>query len=173
MIKQTWEISNEERNRILSLHESATKNHYLMSEQYGDPKLMHAQESGEDTWRLCSYTIIKKGTDYYIQTDLVIIYYDNKGALSSITTNRQIEKRYIIYIQNEDSDDDQETQHKKWREELNRCIEQNSYKKILYNDDKWIQDSYEKKYSNELKKMSPRINKLVKIYKDYTAWKSE
>ena len=98
------------------------------------------------------------GCDYYIQTDLVIIYYDNKGALSSITTNRQIEKRYIIYIQNEDSDDDQETQHKKWREELNRCIEQNSY---------------EKKYSNELKKMSPRINKLVKIYKDYTAWKSE
>jgi outer membrane protein OmpA-like peptidoglycan-associated protein len=33
MIKQTWEISNEERNRILSLHESATKNFYLMSEQ--------------------------------------------------------------------------------------------------------------------------------------------
>ena len=56
---------------------------------------------------------------------------------------------------------------------MNRCIEQNSYKKILYNDDKWIQDSYEKKYSNELKKMSPRINKLVKIYKDYTAWKRE
>jgi hypothetical protein len=33
MIKQTWEISNEERNRILSLHETATKNLYLMSEQ--------------------------------------------------------------------------------------------------------------------------------------------
>jgi hypothetical protein len=33
MIKQTWEISNEERNRILSLHESATKNFYLVSEQ--------------------------------------------------------------------------------------------------------------------------------------------
>ena len=33
MIKQTWEISNEERNRILSLHESATKNYYLMLEQ--------------------------------------------------------------------------------------------------------------------------------------------
>jgi hypothetical protein len=33
MIKQTWEVSNEERNRILSLHESATKNHYLVSEQ--------------------------------------------------------------------------------------------------------------------------------------------
>jgi hypothetical protein len=33
MIKQTWEISNEERNRIISLHESATKNLYLMPEQ--------------------------------------------------------------------------------------------------------------------------------------------
>ena len=33
MIKQTWEISNEERNRILSLHESATKNFYILSEQ--------------------------------------------------------------------------------------------------------------------------------------------
>jgi hypothetical protein len=40
MIKQTWEISNEERNRILSLHESATKNHYLMSEQ-GDESLVY------------------------------------------------------------------------------------------------------------------------------------
>jgi hypothetical protein len=33
MIKQTWEISQEERNRIISLHESATKNLYLVSEQ--------------------------------------------------------------------------------------------------------------------------------------------
>jgi len=33
MIKQTWEISQEERNRIISLHESATKNLYLMPEQ--------------------------------------------------------------------------------------------------------------------------------------------
>ena len=36
MIKQTWEISNKERNRILYLHESATKNLYLMSEQNTD-----------------------------------------------------------------------------------------------------------------------------------------
>ena len=33
MIKQTWEISNEERTRIISLHESATKNFYILSEQ--------------------------------------------------------------------------------------------------------------------------------------------
>lgn len=33
MIKQNWNMSDEEKNRILFLHESATKNHYLLSEQ--------------------------------------------------------------------------------------------------------------------------------------------
>jgi hypothetical protein len=38
MIKQTWEISQEERNRIISLHESATKNFYILSEQISTVK---------------------------------------------------------------------------------------------------------------------------------------
>jgi hypothetical protein len=33
MIKQTWNISETERNRIISLHETATKNFYILSEQ--------------------------------------------------------------------------------------------------------------------------------------------
>jgi hypothetical protein len=33
MIKQTWKISETERNRIISLHENATKNFYVLSEQ--------------------------------------------------------------------------------------------------------------------------------------------
>jgi hypothetical protein len=33
MIKQTWNISDDERNRILNLHESATKRQYLVIEQ--------------------------------------------------------------------------------------------------------------------------------------------
>jgi hypothetical protein len=33
MIKQTWNISSEEVQRILMMHESATKNHYLLNEQ--------------------------------------------------------------------------------------------------------------------------------------------
>jgi hypothetical protein len=33
MIKQTWNISDNEKLRILNLHESATKNHYLINEQ--------------------------------------------------------------------------------------------------------------------------------------------
>jgi hypothetical protein len=33
MIRQTWNISEEEKNRILNLHESATRNQYLIKEQ--------------------------------------------------------------------------------------------------------------------------------------------
>lgn len=33
MIKQTWNINEDEKNRILNLHESATKNLYLVNEQ--------------------------------------------------------------------------------------------------------------------------------------------
>jgi hypothetical protein len=33
MIKQTWNINEDEKNRILNLHESATKNLYLVAEQ--------------------------------------------------------------------------------------------------------------------------------------------
>ena len=56
MIKQTWEVSNEERNRILSLHESATKNLYLMSEQ-----------NGVESWDLSGYLITKKGDNYFVR----------------------------------------------------------------------------------------------------------
>lgn len=36
MIKQNWNISDEDSRRILNLHESATKNHYLLNEQYAE-----------------------------------------------------------------------------------------------------------------------------------------
>lgn len=55
MIKQTWEISNEEKNRIISLHESATNNFYLMSEQV---------EVTE--WNLRGYVVSKEGGRYYV-----------------------------------------------------------------------------------------------------------
>ena len=59
MIKQTWEISNEERNRILSLHESATKNLYLISEQ-----------TNVEVWNLgfANY-IVKQGDKYFARVN--------------------------------------------------------------------------------------------------------
>jgi hypothetical protein len=65
MIKQTWEISNEERNRILSLHESATKNFYLVSEQpikttkFNDVDVVVSSRDPKVIQRLDEYSLIQ------------------------------------------------------------------------------------------------------------------
>jgi len=110
------------------------------------------------------------GCDYYIQSELVIEYVDDKGAISKTSTNRVIEKCYVYYVPDEDSDDDQETQYKKFQDELKRKIIENTHKKMLYDNEEWVKSSYEKKYVKELKIICPRMVKLLKVYKDYTAW---
>jgi outer membrane protein OmpA-like peptidoglycan-associated protein len=59
MIKQTWEISQEERNRIISLHESATKNFYILSEQ-----------TGIESWDLSGFLVVKKGENYFVRSTM-------------------------------------------------------------------------------------------------------
>lgn len=56
MVKQSWNINLEERLRILNLHENATKNHYLVTEQ-----------EGEVTYQMCSVLFYKKGDNFYIK----------------------------------------------------------------------------------------------------------
>jgi len=110
------------------------------------------------------------GCDYYIQTDLVIVYYDNNNALSSTKTNKFLEKGYIMSISDENSYDDYETQSKKHKEEIKLRIKENTYKKMLYEENNWIKKSYEKKYSKEINMICPKIVKLVKVYTDHYAW---
>ncbi len=110
------------------------------------------------------------GCDYYTQSELVIEYIDMNGARSITKTNRTIEKRYVFNVPDEDSDDDEETQYKKFQDELKRKIIENTHKKMLYENDAWIKSSYEKNYKKELPILCPRMVKIVKIYKDYTAW---
>jgi outer membrane protein OmpA-like peptidoglycan-associated protein len=59
MIKQSWVLSDDERNRIISLHENATKKQYLIREQ----------ESGvttnEKSWTLCETIISQSGDKYF------------------------------------------------------------------------------------------------------------
>jgi hypothetical protein len=110
------------------------------------------------------------GCDYYIQTELIINYYDDKCELITVIANRQIEKGYIFSFCGEDSDDDYETANKKYAEELNRIIDKNTYEKILFENNIWVKKSYENKYLPELKTKCPNLVTLIKIYKDYTAW---
>jgi len=60
MIKQTWNISDEEKFRILNLHESATKNLYLIKEQ------VQGGQEGENSWTLCSKLVVQSGNDFFV-----------------------------------------------------------------------------------------------------------
>jgi outer membrane protein OmpA-like peptidoglycan-associated protein len=86
MIKQTWEISSEERNRILSLHESATKNFYLMSEQEANDPVIGGEISSEDNsepkWELKGFTVIQKGNQYYVFRPKDLRYQSQKAFLA-------------------------------------------------------------------------------------------
>ena len=61
MIKQTWNISEEEKFRILNLHESATKNLYLLKEQ------TQGEKDYENSWNLCGKLIFQQGDNYLVQ----------------------------------------------------------------------------------------------------------
>lgn len=54
MIKQTWNIGEEERKRILNLHETATKKLYILKEQQSK------------SWGLCGYIIFEDGGKYFV-----------------------------------------------------------------------------------------------------------
>jgi hypothetical protein len=87
MIRQTWKISDEERNRIISLHESATKNLYILSEQ-----------NEVINWDLLGYTVSKEGERYYVilqpDTSIEIPTVDQL----SIQINRsQTDKNKLVY----------------------------------------------------------------------------
>ena len=49
MIKQTWDIDEDEKNRILNLHESATKRQYLTLEQAVQPIVTKTTTSSTNT----------------------------------------------------------------------------------------------------------------------------
>lgn len=85
--------------------------------------------------------------EYYIQSELVIIYYDMHGVLLTTRANSILEKGYIMVCPHEDSDDDYETKYDKWKEELKRRIEKYTYVKMLYDDSKWLKKSYDKNIS--------------------------
>jgi hypothetical protein len=108
--------------------------------------------------------------DYYIQTDLVIVYLDSNNRFSKTMTNRNIRKIYINHIHDFDSDDDDESQKQKYREELKRMIEKNNYKKNIYVNEEWVKKTYKKRYLKLLPSLCPGIKKLVNIYKNYSAW---
>jgi len=108
------------------------------------------------------------GCDYYIQTELVIEYEDKDGKINTIFTDRTIKSGYI-FIQDEDSDDNQ-TLYKKFNTELEKTIKANKYNKMLFKNGEWVKESYKTKYEYYLMNTYKDIIKIKKVYKKNLAW---
>lgn len=106
--------------------------------------------------------------DYYIQSDLVIIYKDSNNRSCKTITNRNLKKVYFTNIPGFDSDDDEESQKIKYNDALEKFITTNNYKKYIYQNEKWIKKSYKKRYLKDLRMLCPGIVKIIDIYKIYS-----
>lgn len=108
--------------------------------------------------------------DYYIQSKLVIDYLSKDGKICTIYTNMEIKKGYVLTWDSSDSDDDLETSIQKYKRELERKIKEETYDKILYENGKWIKDSYCNNYEAKLLTTYSEISKLIKVYKKNIAY---
>jgi hypothetical protein len=107
---------------------------------------------------------------YYVKNELVIKYKSINGKINTIYTNSLIKKGYINDYPGQDSDDDIALDYSKYKEELERKIKENTYNKILYDNGKWIKDSYKQKYERYLLKSFKDIDFFIKIYKSNIAY---
>lgn len=110
------------------------------------------------------YSLIMR-CDYYIQREIVFDYQAKNGKNHTIYTGRTIHKGFIFSYPDEDTDDDSATADRKYKSELKRKIKENTYNKILFNNGKWLKESYKKKYENILNETCNDILQLLKVYK--------
>lgn len=111
------------------------------------------------------------GCDYYIQSELVIVYIDSNNKTCKTITNRSFKKIYLTNISGFDSDNDEKSQQIKYNQELQTAIDKNNYKKTIYENNEWVKKSYKKRYLRDLRCLCPGIIKIINIYKNYLAWK--
>ena len=110
--------------------------------------------------------------DYYIQTELVVEYLDKYKVMHKTITNTSIQKKYIVNVPENDSDDNFEIRIDKYNKEIKKCVEKNIYNKILYENDNWVKESYKKRYAKQLSFLCPNLHKLLTFYKKHSAWVS-
>ena len=80
---------------------------------------------------------------------------------------------YVYYWLQPRWDFDMETKNNKFYAELERMIDENTYDKILFENDNWVKETYKKRYQDYLFKTFNQIYKLKKVYKSCYALKRD
>ena len=99
--------------------------------------------------------------DYVVESYLVIEYVDDKNRNSMLTTN--CERKYY-YLDNS-SEQNKEVKNIL----LKRKLEETTRKKMIFENNEWVNCSYKKCYK---KIWYININKLLKVYKVYKAFEN-
>ena len=96
---------------------------------------------------------------YYLVKNLVVDYVSQNGRVHKLIINK--EKKKNAYDMSKISIIGLE----KYKTSL---ISENNKKKIIFENDVWSSDTRRKKYSKNLVKEFPEINKFLKVYEDVT-----
>lgn len=111
------------------------------------------------------------GCDYYIYSELVVEYLDENNDLVILRTNKNIIRGYYFQASNMISENDYLSQNKKYNNELQKVIKENTRKQIFYENGKWLKPNYKEEYNKYLEFVGCNLCNLVCVYKDNIAWK--
>jgi hypothetical protein len=114
------------------------------------------------------------GCDYYTQSCIVVCYLDeNNVQKKEAISETRPEAHWIYDNPEEDSDDDDDTKGKKWTIYKKNTIQDCHNKKMLYENDAWVKDTYKTKYHDEIVKALPNDIKILNVYKKTYAYERE
>lgn len=106
------------------------------------------------------------GYDYYIKTEIAIVYQGLYGKNTNIIyTDLTLKGHHVFIIRDEDSDDDEDTMFTKLRAEIDRRIVENTYSEVIYEDGTWVDKKTKKLFEERIKREYPEVKNLIKIYK--------
>lgn len=104
--------------------------------------------------------------DYYVEKSTVIEYKEEAGNISVLVYNVRRTKGYLLSY----SIDMKDKKNENYKNLLDKAIKKHTYIKILYDEEGWREDKYKDSYRIKLEKKNLDPTRVVKIYKDCTAW---
>ena len=106
--------------------------------------------------------------DYVVESCIVIEYIDDSKKKCKLYINCERSHHYLDELSEDNNKEIQENiKREKRMTYLNKKIEETTFKKILFENDIWIEGSYKKICNPKYIKM----NKIIKVYKDFKAIK--